>query len=79
MSLMSLMPENTQAQGRSYYTERNYAFTPSARAAGNVAAENLEWERGLLRATRVGDVTFDEVAKAEAITDPSKPPAGDQG
>lgn len=69
------MSERTQEQGRSYYTEHDYAFTPSAAAAGNMYRENIEWERGLLTATRVGDPTMDPVAKA-AILHPTPPVGG---
>lgn len=65
------MSDNTQEQGRSYYTERDFAFTPEVGA--NAAKVNLAWERGLLAATRVGDVTFDAKAKAAAIN-PATPP-----
>lgn len=71
------MSTNTQKQGRSFYTERDYyAFTPSARAAGNVVLENREWEAGLVAATRVGDPTFDIEAKSK-ILNPAPEGGGD--
>lgn len=61
------MSANTQKQGRSFYTERDFAFTPSATATGDMYRTGYEWERGLVRATRVGDVTLDPVAKAAVL------------
>lgn len=70
------MSSNTQEQGRSYYTERDYAFTPTR--PNDIYYTEIQWERGLLAATRIGDPSFDYEAKA-AIINPTPAPEPDPG
>jgi hypothetical protein len=62
------MSTNTQAQGRTFYTERDFAFTPTA---GEDATRTLaRWEIELQRQLFVGDVTKDGAAKQAALDAP---------
>lgn len=51
------MSNRTQEEGRSYYTEHTYDYTPS----GNLFRDANNWQRGLLWATRVCDPTYDRI------------------
>jgi hypothetical protein len=53
------MSTRTQEEGRSYYTEHDFNYVPSEFADGSDIRENIEWQRKLLWATRIGVVTFD--------------------
>lgn len=61
--------ERTQQDGRTFYTEHDFAFTPSAFSAGDMYRENIEWLKHLTYALRVGDVTYDANANALALGD----------
>lgn len=62
------MSSNTQAQGRTLYTERDFAFTPLS-TDDNIRA-NLRWEMELQRQLYTGDVTKDGAAKQLALDAP---------
>lgn len=62
------MSSNTQVQGRTIYTERNFDFTPTV---GEDDIRNLSrWETALQRQLYVGDVTKDSTAKQAALDAP---------
>lgn len=56
------MSENTQLDGRTPFTERDFAFTPSA-FADDEHRTDLEWQTKLLWVIREGDPTFDVEAR----------------
>lgn len=69
------MSDNTQVQGRTLFTERDFEFTPRTGddapwgpEVGDDAQRALwRWEMELQRQLYVGDVTKDPAAKAAAM------------
>ena len=62
------MTTNTQVQGRTYYTEREFPFTPLN--GDDELRAMLRWEMELQRQLFVGDVTRDAIAKQAAFDAP---------
>ena len=63
------MPDRTQEEGRTPYTEHNFNYTPSVRIDDRYRTD-IDWQRKLLWAIREGDPTFDIEARSGV-----KPPA----
>ena len=62
------MSSNTQAQGRTLYTERDFTFTPLS--TDDSVRAGLRWEMELQRQLYTGDVTKDGAAKQLALDAP---------
>lgn len=60
------MSDRTQAEGRSFYTERDFAFTPAPKT--DLYRTSLRWLIELQRQMYVGSGAFDVTAKTAAMT-----------